>query len=208
MFIVYIIFIDIFIFMTDTDTVEPEPEFDDLASKKINIMGTNNRYQIKKLTQEKQVHKRKNLENMNVKDYSHDLQKEIISTLATETSNKDFKQLFFLKEIKNKISSYKQQDITKKMLNEEEVVSLQYVIDLLNQCQLKCCYCSQNIYILYEHVRENMQWTLDRIDNKKGHNEGNVIIACLQCNLKRRCTAKDAFMFTKNMKIIKQDNEY
>jgi hypothetical protein len=51
-----------------------------------------------------------------------------------------------------------------------------------------------------------MQWTLDRIDNKKGHNEGNVIIACLQCNLKRRCTAKDAFMFTKNMKIIKQDN--
>ena len=176
MFIVYIIFIDIFIFMTDTDTVEP----DDLASKKINIMGTNNRYQIKKLTQEKQVHKRKNLENMNVKDYSHDLQKEIISTLATETSNKDFKQLFFLKEIKNKISSYKQQDITKKMLNEEEVVSLQYVIDLLNQCQLKCCYCSQNIYILYEHVRENMQWTLDRIDNKKGHNEGNVIIAFLQ----------------------------
>jgi hypothetical protein len=49
------------------------------------------------------------------------------------------------------------------------------------------------------------QWSLDRVDNNIGHNSGNVVISCLECNLKRRRTNKDAFMFTKNMVIIKED---
>ena len=61
------------------------------------------------------------------------------------------------------------------------------------------------IYILYEHVREMKQWSLDRINNDIGHNNGNLVIACLECNLKRRRTNKDAFMFTKNMVIIKAE---
>ena len=48
------------------------------------------------------------------------------------------------------------------------------------------------------------QWSLDRIDNNIGHNRGNLVVACLECNLKRRRTNKDAFMFTKNMVIIKE----
>ena len=44
-------------------------------------------------------------------------------------------------------------------------------------------------------------------ENKNlGHNSKNVVIACLQCNLKRRRTNKDAFMFTKNLIINKKDN--
>jgi hypothetical protein len=48
------------------------------------------------------------------------------------------------------------------------------------------------------------QWTLDRIDNDIGHNKNNLVIACLECNLKRKRTNKDKFMFTKNMKIIRE----
>ena len=77
------------------------------------------------------------------------------------------------------------------------------VLNLLVSSKLLCCYCSDNIYILYEYVRENKQWSLDRIDNNIGHNNGNLVIACLSCNLKRKRTNKDAFMFTKNMIITK-----
>jgi hypothetical protein len=69
---------------------------------------------------------------------------------------------------------------------------------------MKCCYCSSEVYILYERVREMKQWSLDRINNDIGHNIGNLVIACLECNLKRRRTNKDKFMFTKNMVIIKE----
>ena len=45
---------------------------------------------------------------------------------------------------------------------------------------------------------------LDRINNDIGHNDSNVVIACLKCNLKRRTTDADKFKFTKQMKIIKK----
>jgi hypothetical protein len=104
-----------------------------------------------------------------------------------------------------KICGYKQQDILKKKLEEDYLVKFNEVIDLLINCGMKCVYCSQQVYILYERVREMKQWSLDRIDNDIGHNSGNLLIACLECNLKRRRTNKDAFMFTKNMVIIKEN---
>lgn len=106
--------------------------------------------------------------------------------------------------IKNKLCSYKHQDILKKKLNENEFVSFEETIKLLQDCSMKCCYCSDEMYILYEKVRETKQWSLDRINNDIGHNSGNLVISCLECNLKRRRTNKDAFMFTKNMVIIKE----
>ena len=106
--------------------------------------------------------------------------------------------------IKTKLSSYKHQDIIKKRYNSYEFVSFEETINLLKKCLLKCCYCSDEVYILYEIVREMKQWSLDRINNDIGHNSGNLVISCLECNLKRRRTNKDAFMFTKNMIIIKE----
>ena len=106
--------------------------------------------------------------------------------------------------IKTKISGYKQQDVFKKKLDEPNLVKFEEVIDLLNKCEMKCHYCSEEVFILYERVREMKQWTLDRVNNDIGHNSGNVVIACLECNLKRRRTNKDAFMFTKNMVIVRE----
>jgi hypothetical protein len=61
------------------------------------------------------------------------------------------------------------------------------------------------MFILYENVREPKQWTVDRINNDLGHNNDNFVLACLDCNLKRRCKSCDKFLFTKQLNIIRQD---
>jgi hypothetical protein len=132
--------------------------------------------------------------------YTYQLEqiKHLMSSGATNKYEKLLKS-----HIRDKVCSYKHQDIVKKRLNDAEFVSLDETIRLLIECNLKCHYCSCEVYVLYESVREQKQWSLDRIDNGIGHNKGNLVIACLECNLKRRRTNKDAFMFTKNMVIIK-----
>lgn len=124
---------------------------------------------------------------------------------ATNTNNtaKDKYHSRLLTHIKTKLSGYKQQDIVKNKWDRNKFVKLDEVVGLLIDCDLKCVYCSQETYILYNQVREGKQWTLDRIQNSLGHNSGNLVIACLECNLKRRRINKDSFMFSKNMVIIK-----
>ena len=96
--------------------------------------------------------------------------------------NKDKYKSKLTSHIKNKLCNYKQQDIIKKKLNEEQFVSFEETIYLLRMSSLKCCYCSSEVYILYERVREMKQWSLDRINNDIGHNVGNLVVACLDCN--------------------------
>ena len=57
---------------------------------------------------------------------------------------------------------------------------------------------------MYDNVREKKQWTLDRLDNDQGHNRDNIVIACLDCNLKKRTMDDDKFKFSKQMRIIKK----
>ena len=70
---------------------------------------------------------------------------------------------------------------------------------------LNCWIYKNKIYVMYSDVREKLQWTLDRIDNKQGHNSDNVLIACLACNLKRKNCNKDSFLFTKQLTIVKRE---
>ena len=74
----------------------------------------------------------------------------------------------------------------------------------MNDFSLKCHYCKENVLIYYDIVRETKQWTLDRINNDLGHNHDNVVISCLGCNLKRRRTNEKAFLFTKQLNLIKK----
>lgn len=133
------------------------------------------------------------------KDLEHDRQMNVLNMIDSEDKYKSM----CLSHIRTKLSGYRQQDILKKKLDEIKFVSFNEVITLLRDCELKCHYCSQAVYILYERVREMKQWSLDRIDNNIGHNSGNLVVACLECNLKRRRTNKDAFMFTKNLVITR-----
>ena len=138
---------------------------------------------------------------LNEDELSHIKQLTNLQNIDDQEKNSYVSKL--ISHIKAKLCGYKQQDILKKKLKEDEFVSFEEAIDLLKKCDMKCCYCSNEVYILYERVREMKQWSLDRINNDIGHNSGNLVIACLGCNLKRRRTNKDAFMFTKNMVIIK-----
>jgi hypothetical protein len=148
-------------------------------------------------------------------ELSHETQINILNHIysnLTNNLNKNNQEIFndkyiniFINNLKNKISSYKQQDILKKKLNSNNFINFENIIYLLQESQLKCCYCHKEIYILYKQVREMSQWTLDRIDNDTGHNFGNLVISCLKCNLKRRRINKNSFMLTKNM-IVKREN--
>ena len=121
-------------------------------------------------------------------------------------ANEDFSgNIFVKKELERKIKSYKMQDIKKNKLDEEKLIKIDECIDKLVLSKMKCYYCLENMLLVYENVREPKQWTLDRIDNNKGHITENVVISCLDCNLKRRTMNDKKFKFSKQMKIIKKN---
>ena len=109
------------------------------------------------------------------------------------------------KLIRTKIASYIQQDIKKNRFDDDMKVSINYVLEKLVESRLSCCYCKIPVVIDYQETRQMDQWTLDRVNNYIGHNEGNVLISCLQCNLQRRRIKKDHFLFTKQLVLTKTD---
>ena len=165
---------------------------DEKEEKHIQITISNTKQIIKK-EKEKKKRMETNTWNINEEDLLH---KSQLESLHNHEPN-------IITHVKSKLSGYRHQDIIKNKFNEDEFVSLRDTMDLLKNSNLLCCYCSDNVYLLYEYVRESKQWSLDRINNDIGHNKGNLVIACLECNLKRRRTNKDAFMFTKNLVINK-----
>tara|TARA_B100000902_G_scaffold223059_1_gene211904 strand:- start:317 stop:832 length:516 start_codon:yes stop_codon:yes gene_type:complete len=108
------------------------------------------------------------------------------------------------REIEKKLNGYKNQDIKKEKYEKKLFITYQNLIEKIVISKLVCYYCRKNCKLMYENVREEMQWTLDRIDNNIGHNTENVVICCLKCNLKRRTTNDEHFKFSKQMKIIKK----
>jgi hypothetical protein len=176
-------------------------------SKKIIIIDelSKNRYSKKIfLEKEKKMRVETKTWGLNEEELSHQTQIIILQNILDNTLEKDKYNSMLSSHIKTKISGYKQQDVFKKKLDESKLVKFEEVVDLLKKCEMKCHYCSEQVFILYERVREMKQWTLDRVNNDIGHNTGNLVIACLECNLKRRRTNKDAFMFTKNMVIVRE----
>jgi len=182
----------------------------ELANKQIKITGINNKYQLKKVTEEKKEPKqRRAIEkwNLSLDENIYDNQVQL-KYLVTEDTHNTYRSHDIYetmkREIEKKMNGYKQQDIDKKRLSNDLFITFNDVKILLIQCKLLCYYCTEKTYILYEHVRESSQWTLDRIDNNMGHNLGNVVICCLKCNLKRRRTNSNNFFFTKQLTIIRK----
>lgn len=107
-----------------------------------------------------------------------------------------------LREIQNKLNSYKHQDIEKNKYS-DKLISLDQTIEKLVCSKMKCFFCKKQIYLIYKFAREELQWTLDRIDNNLGHTNDNTLICCLKCNLQKKTRNNDAFKFTKQLKINK-----
>ena len=106
---------------------------------------------------------------------------------------------FLLSELKIKVGSYKQQDIKKDLHEQCNLITLENVIEKLVSCKLKCYYCNEKVYILFDKVRDCKQWTLDRLNNYDEHTDQNTVISCLQCNLQRRRKNSEKFKFTKQL---------
>ena len=175
-------------------------------NKKIIINGQQNRYQIKKLTTNPIINKKRvEIEKLNIQSeyFTFEKQFEIINDYKNEL-NDDNK--IIIKQLEKKILGYKQQDINKNVLELNKFIDLNHVIDKLVQTEMKCYYCNIKMSLLYENVREPSQWSIDRIDNNLGHNNDNYVLACLKCNLKRRRQNSNDFLFTKQLNIVKQDS--
>lgn len=173
--------------------------------KSITFIGTTNKYQMKKTLQKgppPPPNKRVACKKWKITGdiLSHDTQQQIIQhDDAVIIENWPL----IKQQVDLKLYSYKHQDLKKEIFQEDAFISFTETLQQLRDCNLLCAYCNEHVLVLYENVRDPHQWSLDRIDNDLGHNQGNLVIACLQCNLKRRRTKMSSFLFTKQMKLVK-----
>ena len=101
------------------------------------------------------------------KDFNESFIKETIP----ETPYKEFTNWTIKKH------GYETQDKEGKRLNRKEFIPYDEVQELMHTQSNKCLYCWRTM--------DNTNWTLDRIDNDKGHNKGNCVLACKYCNTHR-----------------------
>jgi hypothetical protein len=177
-------------------------------NRKILISGTNNRYLIKRANRVKnEVKKREIINKNNIHDFflKYETQLQLIKEIYNKINLEEncHEKTILKQEIERKINSYKQQDLLKKKYNETLFINIDNVMKTLIDTEMQCFYCNCKVFILYEIVREMTQWSVDRINNDEGHNINNFVIACLSCNIKRRTTNSNKFLFTKQLNLIK-----
>jgi len=180
------------------------------TNRSISITGTNNRYLIKRANRVKtEVKKREimNKYNINPIFLNYEKQMQMIKEIYCKSNQEENNQVKTIlhQEIERKISSYKQQDLLKNKYNEPDFINIECVLKKLIDTDMQCFYCKCQILVLYEIVRELTQWSVDRINNDEGHNKDNFVIACLNCNIKRRTTNSKKFLFTKQLNLVKVD---
>lgn len=90
-----------------------------------------------------------------------------------------------IREIDTKRKAYIYQDKHHKIYDPRYFITTERIVELLVNAELLCHYCREICQVAYKEAMCRKQWTLDRIDNNYGHNDTNVVIACLDCNLKR-----------------------
>jgi hypothetical protein len=175
--------------------------------KKVFINGTVTRYQMKKVIKKPEhVKQRKTMDHVSLEMFSWENQLSLLNMFSIKKNEDDPTLILIKKQISSKLNNYKQQDVLKKVYDERKLINLEQIICKLQESGLKCLYCKEQVYLLYKLVREMKQWTLDRIDNDIGHFHDNVVVSCLDCNLKRRKKSSNAFLFTKQMNIVRVDH--
>lgn len=137
--------------------------------------------------------------------YSHQL--NTISKLYMNLDNDVIENReIFIKEFTKKLYGYKRQDIDKHFYSKDTFISLEELIEKLLCSKLKCFYCKCDCELIYENILSKRQWTLDRIENDAGHNADNVVICCLECNLKRGTMDSGRFKYGKQLKFKKLES--
>jgi len=109
-----------------------------------------------------------------------------------------------IREIRAKIRGYRSQD-KRKARSTDGFITYEQTLEKLVVSKLRCWYCKAAMLLLYSDRLDKRQWTLDRLNNSVGHSAANTVVACLGCNLQRRCIDDKKFLFTKQMRIIKKN---
>ena len=122
---------------------------------------------------------------------------------AMSESNDETRTL--LNHLKAKQSGYKSQDTAKGWFNESQFVRIEDIVDLLLTSRLSCFYCGCWTTLFYEYVRDSKQWSLERLSNEQGHNRDNVVLACLECNMRRRTMYYERYVATKQLRVNKME---
>ena len=81
----------------------------------------------------------------------------------------------------------------------QDYITAQFLIDTFNEQNGLCYYCCRQMDFKTEPYADHLA-TVERLDNAVGHSKSNCVVACFQCNNKRRTIPIDIF---KN-KISKQ----
>jgi hypothetical protein len=99
------------------------------------------------------------------------------------------KEALDLHFIKHKLDNYKQQDRDKGRQHEQgEYPSPSEIMDGLIRCGYTCERCQREVKLIKNFDPQNRdprQWTLQRLDNSKGHVAGNLTKYCYDCNVAR-----------------------
>ena len=93
--------------------------------------------------------------------------------------------------LKTKIRGYASQDQKKKYTTSLDAAD---VLEKIVLARGSCQYCNCAVWMKDYPARCKKQWTLDRIDNNRGHTIENTVISCLGCNLRRRRRPYKAFL--------------
>lgn len=126
---------------------------------------------------------------------------------SSDNPTQTHSQIILLAHLKAKQSGYRSQDTAKKIYDPTRFIQIPDLIHLLAESNLSCFYCRKWTTLFYENVREPRQWSLERLSNAEGHNRDNVVIACLECNMRRRTMYYERYLATKQLKVNKLDGE-
>jgi len=178
----------------------------DSSHKALIITGKHNKYQMNKLlsneTDEKSPAKREKMNHVSDEQCGRHHEQLVMINMCYADEPFEMKPTL-IRELENKISGYKAQDIKKNIYDTTAIITFPQLLEKLVASKLRCCYCCHEVKVLYKMVRDMAQWTLDRKDNDLCHSSANTVIACLKCNLQRRVTEEEKFMFTKKLKVMK-----
>jgi 5-methylcytosine-specific restriction endonuclease McrA len=110
---------------------------------------------------------------------------------------------YVIREIDTKRKAYIYQDKHHKIYDPRYTITTDRIVELLADADLLCHYCREICQVAYKEAMCRRQWTLDRTDNNYGHNDANVVIACLDCNLKRGTMDSERFRMGKQFTFRK-----
>lgn len=108
-----------------------------------------------------------------------------------------------MNEIRKKHYAYKSQDKIKHKFDDLQHITLDELIHKIMDSKLKCYYCECDLLLVYNKLKDGKQWSLERLNNDKGHYNENTCIACLKCNLSRRTDNYIEFKKGKMLRIVK-----